>query len=966
MTAMSVAEAMSTLDQLMDSRPATSCESNDHDLKLSGPSEVVNHPPRVDQPPLVSGHRRHPTPKRHAAPETSAPETSVPETSAPETLASRKPTAQVHVEPQGVGPTLLAREIVQAVSALETEVAGFEAKRTLTPWAFRKLKGQLTVRRLSTRAEARTLCGLLHEIADSRDSRAVELISNWTCNASTEVRKVAAESLGLIGSAAAIQRLLPMLKDDSVSVQRAVVEALAKCSSPEVVRPLLALVLFRPQLRSWVMQTLKATADTSELVLRELVCQNQADLALAAVFPLGQIGGEQSERAILSARSHESAAMRAQVAEALGHVKAEKATSALNQLLQDPIAEVRERAAKSLVKTPSRRSRSPLLRAMRDSSPVVRKHAAIALGKLGDEYAVRVLVSQLNHSAPDVVEASVEALGEINGPAAAGPLVKLLRNDELDSQLKQKIVLALRGMKSDIIVPTLVERLKHSALEPKLRRKIVETLGLSEDPRATVPIEELLAEDPEEKVRAAAAKSLGHLKQSRSATALTAALNDEFSVRCAAVTSIGSLGIESLVTAILPTMQDLSFHIRYRATVALGRLGNEQVLQVLNVARDDSNELVQRAAERSIQEVNERCGLAQPSKLRRLVRKAGQMVPPWMWVAWPESRTGRSVLASVAVVLIAMLGIFSPSADSQTAAIRLPARSAIMTDNASKLIINRANGSLELWDVTSNQFLKIVRLNVGGHMIPAGHSNLEVVCARFKSVVFWDLANDESPSSDSPTADHKAPILRLVANSNSSYAVSMGTDGQVLLWNLRSKTKSAEFPLKITGMHHLALNENADKLVAADPSGVVVVHDVKSGKLIQRWMLPKPATSLGFSKDEKVFATDSAGTVTALEVGKPAMTPFYRDEQLRSIVVQSHGPNGKFAAFGLSGGAIAILNVSDRKTRLVEIPDCETTNALAFTDSGKRLTVTSGEDTKVWIIDVDAARLERTLPTATD
>ena len=245
-------------------------------------------------------------------------------------------------------------------------------------------------------------------------------------------------------------------------------------------------------------------------------------------------------------------------------------------------------------------------------------------------------------------------------------------------------------------------------------------------------------------------------------------------------------------------------------------------------------------------------------------------------------------------------------------------------------------------------------------MVRAGNSKLQVACVRFKSVVFWDPSSDEELP-DAPANAHNAPISKLVANAASSHALSMGTDGEILLWDLQSRVKSAEFPIKLAGMRHLALSHAAEHLAASDPSGMVVVHDISSGKLLFRWKLPQPARSLGFAKDGTVFATDSAGTVIALKPGNPTMSEYLRLASQSAIVCQASGPNAEFTALGLSGGVVAILNHPRRTTKVVEIPDCETISTIAFSRSGRGIAVTSRDNPQVWVIDVDSARLETTV-----
>ncbi|MDA1016331.1 MAG: HEAT repeat domain-containing protein, partial [Planctomycetota bacterium] len=637
-------EAAKLLDQisstnlLTDSRPGEVA-----DFVLSRSSESAS------RPPYVALH--HQVERRTANVVREKP------TQPPQEKASRAKPEQPKCEPDRVARSSKAKrarlrnEIAQAIAAVESKTNEFELKRTWNAWTFRKLARQLQLERHLSIEDSSTVCTALASIARSRDRRALDLIDNWTCNASSMIRESAARSLGQLATAGSTRRLLPMLADNSLCVRRAAAEALAECESAEAVRPLLALVQVDPMLRSCVMQALKSMGHSSASVLRELVCRNHVDFGVIAVHSLGYVGGEQSVRAILSACEHESADMRAEVAEALGRASVSTANSALNRLLQDPVAAVREHAAQSLAKLPCARSRNPLMQAMQDVSPIVRKHAAVALGRIGDKHAVDMLISQLGHENIDVVIASVDSLGEINSPLAATPLLERLRNEmrvaSPNARLRGRIVSALRGMKSDDIVPSLLDLLGRPATEPEMRRRIVGTLGLSEDERAVKPIEDILASDSDHEVRAAAARALGTLKSPQSETVLTKALQDEFIVRCAAVAALGSRATATAVNSIVIQLRDQAFQIRHQSAAALGKCGDQKALAVLTASLNDKNETVRRAVERSIQQIEDRCGIARKSKLQQWVRRSIPVsLPSWTLTVWPESRTARSIFAT--------------------------------------------------------------------------------------------------------------------------------------------------------------------------------------------------------------------------------------------------------------------------------------------------------------------------------
>lgn len=857
---------------------------------------------------------------------------------------------------------LLAEEIQKAIQKLDAAVSEPAPSTRIRPWTFRRISKLLLDKDayLATEDIAR-VCNALTELGESCDSRAVELIKNWTESDSADIRQATARALGHVASKEALLALFEMIKTDSLSLRRAVIEAIGECDSPHAVRVLLAISLVEPQLKVVVNAALQAMAETASPVLCELVCQGTPPFAAQAVPALASIGGKSAVRSMVSMHKYDCIDLRAAIATGLADEDLQIANSALNCLLQDPEQVVREKAAATLVKTPHARSARFLIGAMADRSPIVRRHAAVALGKLGDMRAVEMLIKQLDDTDPNVVIASVEALGEIGDSVAASPILDRIKFAKPDLQLK--MISAIRGMACDRIVPELTELL--DCEEKQLRRRVTDALGYaqSEKELAGETLRTLLTSDANHEVRAAAAKSLGQLKLAGSEDVLEAGLRDEFNVRCAAIVAIGMIAHESSLPALVAMLRDQAYQVRYQAAVALGKLQSTRATRPLTNLLADAEKIVRRAAERSIAQIEAACGIEPVNRTKKLIQRTAQKWNLQDLAArlLPTSRTGLSVAATSLVLFIAVVGYFNSSIGGQPLELKLPVQSAIIVGDGSHAILNRQGGRLELWNLDSNQIEKSVHLNVGGFMVKAGGPH-SVAAVQFKSLVFCDVSSEAEPLTEPPEEHHRAPIANLIINPTQSHALTHGLDGEVILWDLLGNKKLSTTPQKFNGAMKLALNSKADLIAAGDATGVLVVHEFKTGELIGRWKLPSRVAALGFVKgSDRLIAADSVGIVSSLDIERKQLKTLHKPKSQVSITAQQSAPDGSHIAFGTASGRVILFDVENSSVRVVEIAGAGRISALSHSHNGNQLIVSTGEAATAWLIDTKQARLTKTI-----
>jgi HEAT repeat protein len=129
----------------------------------------------------------------------------------------------------------------------------------------------------------------------------------------------------------------------------------------------------------------------------------------------------------------------------------------------------------------------------------------------------------------------------------------------------------------------------------------------SDEARAGRLIRRLAAEDPQVRLKAAAA--LGRLQGvvGEAVEPLTASLKDaDAHVRKMAALALGDIGPEarSAVPALIEALRDAHEGVRRRAAVALGEIAGPEALPALRAALTDASPAVRRAAQLAVQAID--------------------------------------------------------------------------------------------------------------------------------------------------------------------------------------------------------------------------------------------------------------------------------------------------------------------------------------------------------------------------
>ncbi|ODS34707.1 MAG: heat repeat-containing PBS lyase [Candidatus Scalindua rubra] len=270
-----------------------------------------------------------------------------------------------------------------------------------------------------------------------KDDRVEELI-NALGDRDLEVREEAAEALGKIGDARAVEPLIKALGDWVVGGKAA--KALGEIGDARAVKPLI-----------------KELGDMSSNIQSE------------AAWALGKIDDTRAVEPLIRALGGKDEYVRKEATKALLKIGT-SAIGALKKALADRNRDIRMHAAEILVRIGDP-AVEPLIMALGDENLVVREKAAETLGKICDTRAVEPLIRALEDRVSDVRKESAKALGKIGDTCAIEPLIKAVGDDEWNVREKAREALVKIGKPA---IESLIMHLRNSNL--RIRENVINVL----------------------------------------------------------------------------------------------------------------------------------------------------------------------------------------------------------------------------------------------------------------------------------------------------------------------------------------------------------------------------------------------------------------------------------------------------------------------------------------------------------
>ncbi len=457
--------------------------------------------------------------------------------------------------------------------------------------------------------DKKVVLGALRVLAHLKRLTVIENIAAITKSPDPEIRKAAAQTLGVFGSPLAVKPLMEMLNDEVIEVRAAALEALAGPGGRDA-PPFLQEVL------PYLVEGLSDPhPEIRQAAVNGLVKLGQWSLqAIAKVQEEGpEIARKEAEKAFREIcegfrkdlRENSDRLIRRDMARYIGELRYAKATPDLiDKLQKDADPEVRSACAYALGNIGAKFAVGPLQEVMenRKEEMPVRLAAAVALGQMGNEQGIKFLIDQLKSSDEKVRAAAVEALRTIGKPATR-LLIEAAQSK--DSLQRWGAVAALGETGDPKAVPILLKALRDE--DENVRAVAAASLGKLRYARAARQLVQALA-DKSERVQAHAEwalenigeraipaimdgakrtatklrafRLLGRLKAREAVPLLIEGLKDRKpEIRSMAAWALGEIGDRRAVSALERALEDKAPEVRREAVVALGKLGAEEILK---------------------------------------------------------------------------------------------------------------------------------------------------------------------------------------------------------------------------------------------------------------------------------------------------------------------------------------------------------------------------------------------------
>jgi HEAT repeat protein len=229
----------------------------------------------------------------------------------------------------------------------------------------------------------------------------------------------------------------------------------------------------------------------------------------------------------------------------------------------------------ALRKLNSARAAEPGVTTIARKDEQTRAVIALSLGSFGDTRAVEPLLNSLQADEPLIRSMAACVLGDLGDRRAVDPLLAILADEDFET-----------------------------------RNSVVKALGLLGDKRAVLPLLSVLNQSKIAYRRIFVIEALDRLGDLRAIDALIQRLIDPLEdkeVRQAGIEVLGHLGDKRAVPFLLPGLADTdgcaAYEMRWRVAVALGQIGDTQVIETLQAYLSDPEPVMRMAVSGALRQL---------------------------------------------------------------------------------------------------------------------------------------------------------------------------------------------------------------------------------------------------------------------------------------------------------------------------------------------------------------------------
>ncbi|SCL75293.1 Bilin biosynthesis protein PecE [Methanoculleus chikugoensis] len=420
------------------------------------------------------------------------------------------------------------------------------------------------------------------------------------------VRIAAAEALGEIGEADAVEALIQALGDAREDVRIAVISALGRIGDRRAVDPLIH--LFRDRYHGVRVAAADAVAEFGRGALREL--EEALDdplpvVRVTAAKAIGLIGATESVPVLITHLGDSAPDVRWSVARALSTFDA-MAIEPLFLVLRTGNKEMRLAAIDALWEIPDEGAGDVLRYALDDRDEEVRTRAAAALRKrqvidvwrrtLGSQVEEEERTSKKTRKVRVEDKKAFEQSGQEN----IDTLIGALKDKDWQAQLSAATRLIMMGRPA---VDALIHALRGE--DSEIRSAAASILGDMRE-AAVTPLMDALR-DSDRYVRIVAARNLGQIGNKRAIEALLGSLHQDhdIEVRTTVAEALGYIGSKEAIEPLALALRDRDEGVKIAAARSLGYIGDLNALEPLVLALHDVDDRVRYAALEALKDPGE-------------------------------------------------------------------------------------------------------------------------------------------------------------------------------------------------------------------------------------------------------------------------------------------------------------------------------------------------------------------------
>ncbi|WP_083233566.1 HEAT repeat domain-containing protein [Planctopirus hydrillae] len=689
------------------------------------------------------------------------------------------------------------------------------------------------------------------------------------------VREAVATALGDLGQPEATPALIEMLDDEVPEVRRNAIASIGKLRDARACRAMIVMALQEPHFRFASLDAITKMGNAATASLQQILQEKDPGYALEAAVVAGRTRDAKLIEPLLKLLGNSFAIVRGQVAESLGQIGDKKATGPLCKLLEDPEQGVRVAAAGALARLADPRSVPSLLKGLSQDDADVLERVITALGEIGDAQAAPNLLPLIDHPQSEIRGAAAEALGKIGASESASPLTRLLH--DTDEAVRLKAIAAFRKFKASIAVDPLLNLLMDPNAQIRLRA--VDTLGEIADESAVDHLIHTLHNDGTMEVRQMAAKALGAIGSADGIEPLEQALEDEFPVRCRAITSLGQIGASASLPALLAMLKDSVPEVRYHTTQALADLGNANALKPLEELLSDEHPMVRRGAAKALVKLGDPRGeslldekkLASFKKQRPGFKFNFSSLEPTAFIEAIKAAPPAVAIGAIAVPALLLIGFAAMSlgllsGGGSSVVVRGRPASLNFALDGKSVVVGFNKGVVEVWPVAGgspssksvygNYASNLLATGVEGTFLSVADKQISMLTggkvtpmAGLPSIAAYTIQSPDGKHAAAIGSDGSITFLDL-ANAKPMQAIQLNTktvtcmglsnggreivggrkDGSVTIWEAQSGKPVAELKLGTIVPAAIGFNSAGDKLVVANLRGGVGIYDIKTRK----------------------------------------------------------------------------------------------------------------------------------------